>query len=103
MKICGISTGYITEKIFDCLVGGCVPIYWGASNINEYIPKKCFIDKRKFSTYDELYDFIKSMDKETYDGYLAAAREYLTSAQSQVFSSEYFVEMVLKEIKRISP
>jgi len=31
--------GYITEKIFDCFVSGCVPIYWGAGNITDYVPK----------------------------------------------------------------
>ena len=30
---------YITEKIFDCFAAGFVPIYWGASNIEKYIPK----------------------------------------------------------------
>ena len=25
--------GYITEKIFSCFAAGCVPIYWGATNV----------------------------------------------------------------------
>src|SRR3989344_5204980 len=40
--------GYITEKIFDAFAAGCIPIYWGASNVTEYIPEGCFIDRRKF-------------------------------------------------------
>src|SRR4051794_23704286 len=28
--------GYVSEKIFACFAAGCVPIYWGAPNIEEY-------------------------------------------------------------------
>lgn len=51
--------GYITEKIFDCFMAGCVPIYWGASNITDYIPADCFIDRRTFTSMEELYVFMK--------------------------------------------
>jgi len=30
------QNGYITEKLFDCLPAGTVPIYWGAPDIHEY-------------------------------------------------------------------
>ena len=50
--------GYITEKIFDCFAAGVVPIYWGASNIEAYIPKTCFIDQREFQEFEEVYQFI---------------------------------------------
>lgn len=26
------SEGYVTEKIFDAIVSGCVPVYWGSNN-----------------------------------------------------------------------
>ena len=39
--------GWITEKIFGSFVAGCVPIYWGATNIGDFVPAKCFIDKIK--------------------------------------------------------
>jgi hypothetical protein len=29
--------GYITEKIFDCFIAGCVPIYLGAPNILDHV------------------------------------------------------------------
>ena len=37
-------SGYITEKILDCLESGIVPIYAGAPNIDRIIPNDCFID-----------------------------------------------------------
>ncbi|MDP8234400.1 MAG: glycosyltransferase family 10, partial [Candidatus Saelkia tenebricola] len=36
--------GYITEKIFDCFLAGCVPVYWGAPNVTEHIPVNTFVD-----------------------------------------------------------
>jgi Glycosyltransferase family 10 (fucosyltransferase) C-term len=29
---------YITEKIWAALESGCLPVYWGAPNVNEYLP-----------------------------------------------------------------
>jgi hypothetical protein len=34
---------YITEKFYDCIITGCVPLYFGAPNIADYFPEKSFI------------------------------------------------------------
>ena len=83
-------TGYITEKIFDSFFAGCVPIYWGANNITNHIPKECFIDKRDFDSYEELYKFIKNMSDEEYIKYLINIENYLNSEKSFQFKSEGF-------------
>jgi alpha(1,3/1,4) fucosyltransferase len=72
------TPGYITEKIFDCFFAGCIPIYWGAPNILDHIPEECFIDKRKFASYESLYDFITTMTDETYLSYLNNIKNFLT-------------------------
>jgi len=92
------QNGYITEKIFDCLVAQCVPIYWGASNIESYVPGDCFIDRRLFSSNQELYDFLEGMDEETHEKYLSSARAFLESSTSKIFSIDSFVELVLKNL-----
>ena len=56
-----IYPGYITEKIFDSLQARCVPVYLGASDIERYVPPDIFIDKRKFTTYEELCRFIENI------------------------------------------
>ena len=90
--------GYITEKIFDAFAAGCVPIYLGATNVTDYIPKECFIDRRDFATDEELYAFIESMDKLTYENYLAHIRTYLSSEKAQLFSPQYFRVLFLDAI-----
>jgi len=91
--------GYITEKIFDCFFAGCIPVYWGANNITEHIPKECFIDKRNFETYKELYDFMKSIDEEEQIGYLDNIEKFLNSDKIYQFSSEHFAENIMGNTK----
>lgn len=87
--------GYITEKIFDCFFAGCIPIYWGASNINEHIPENCFIDYRQFDSIDEMYFFIKNMPEEQYQLYLREIESFLFSEKSNQFKAEYFVQTIV--------
>jgi glycosyltransferase involved in cell wall biosynthesis len=90
--------GYITEKIFDCFKAGCVPIYWGARNISQFIPKDCFIDKRNFSDYESLYVYLKGISNERYLEYLNSIEAFFNSPSSYPFTTELFVKTVLEEI-----
>ncbi|MGE0206440.1 MAG: glycosyltransferase family 10 [Candidatus Babeliales bacterium] len=92
---CNNVPGYITEKIFDCLVSGCVPVYWGAENITDCVWPSCFIDRRKFKNNRELYKFMKKMKKEEYDQYIKNIKAYLKSEMAFLFSTEYFIDTVL--------
>lgn len=87
--------GYITEKIFDCFAAGVVPIYWGASNVTDYIPADCFIDRRHFKSNKELYTYIKRMNETEYNQYLKAAGHFLQSDKAKVFSQEHFTQTFL--------
>lgn len=82
--------GYITEKVFDVFSGGCVPIYWGAGNVEKYIPKECFIDYRKFSNNEELYKYLTTMKESEYNGYIQNIRNFLKSDKAKLFSVENF-------------
>ncbi len=88
------SNGYITEKIFDCFKSGSVPVYWGAPNIEQYIPKNCFIDRRDFSNDVELYIYMKAMTREKYLTYINNIRKYLESEKSDLYSIKNFVNVV---------
>jgi len=86
--------GYITEKIFAGFAAGCVPIYWGAPNIKEYIPQECFIDYRNFQNDEELYNFIKNMSEQTHQHYINNIRTFLLSEKAYLFSAEHFSEII---------
>lgn len=87
--------GYITEKMFDCFEAGVVPIYWGASNTEEYLPRNCFIAREDFSDEEELYLFLKNMSEERHADYLRSIEAYLTSEQAQLFSIDHFVTIFM--------
>jgi hypothetical protein len=95
--------GYITEKIFDCLFAGCVPIYWGDPAIEEFVPKACFIDFRQFQNKSapcrELYSYIKNMNEVTFLEYQQAGRDFLSSPGFAPFTSEAFAESILRPIE----
>lgn len=52
------ACGWVTEKIFYSLGSGCIPIYWGAPDIEEHVPKEVFIDYRNFDTIKDLYAYL---------------------------------------------
>ena len=59
------SNGYITEKVFDSIFSGCIPIYKGSSNISNYHPESIYINANDIDDLREIENIIKSMtDKE---------------------------------------
>lgn len=91
--------GYITEKIFDCLFAGCIPVYWGDAEISKSIPEACYIDFRKFSTYQDLYHYLKTIKSEQFTYYQEAARSFLTSELFMPYTCENFADTVLNKIQ----
>lgn len=92
------ANGYISEKIFDCFISGCVPVYWGAGNIGTHIPEESFIDRREFRDYEELYSFLKEMDDRTYGRYQESIRTFLCGPKAQPFTWKFFVDTLVREI-----
>lgn len=90
--------GYITEKIWDSFFAGCVPVYWGAFNITDYIPEDCFIDRRKFSSHEALYKFLTSMSESEYTAYQERIAAFLVSEKARPFSAEAFAETIVNTI-----
>jgi alpha(1,3/1,4) fucosyltransferase len=91
---------YITEKIFDSLLCGCVPVYWGADNVLEYIPAVCFVDRRKFSDTEAVHEFLLSISPENYANYQSNIIRFLNSDTIKKFSAEYFVSTAVYHVYR---
>ncbi|GBL40159.1 alpha-(1,4)-fucosyltransferase [Nitrospirota bacterium] len=56
--------GYVTEKIFDCFYAGAIPLYWGASDIQDLIPEDAYIDCRKFSSWGAMLRHVESVTED---------------------------------------
>jgi hypothetical protein len=70
-------SGWMTEKIFDCLRSNCIPIYLGAPNISEILPSDLYIDRRNFNSNRELLDFLLNIDEDEYLSYIMRIKKYL--------------------------
>lgn len=71
--------GYITEKLFDCLYAGTIPLYLGAPDILRYVPENVFIDCRKYRSWNEMWDEVKNMPASRVDSMRDAGRQFLGS------------------------
>lgn len=91
--------GWVTEKIFDSIRAGCVPIYWGASNISDYVDPDAFIDRRLFKSDAELEYFITDIGEKEYEHYSNAIKEYLNSNRFKLFSPENYAETIINALK----
>jgi hypothetical protein len=90
--------GYITEKIFDSFFSGCVPVYWGASNVTDYIPANCFVDRRLFPDTAAVYHHLKNMTEDEFFSYQQRISEFLQSNAAYQFSSEFLAETIVATI-----
>jgi hypothetical protein len=90
--------GYITEKIFDCLRTGCVPIYWGPQDITRQLPTACFIDARAFASAPDIVTHLLTLGADEHAQMQAAGAEFLRSPAAAVFSEEHFVRTLAAEI-----
>lgn len=76
---------YITEKIFDCFFSGTVPIYWGCTDIEKWIPTNCYIDMRKFKTAKDLGIYLNSITDSDILNFKKNAKDFLTSEAAKVY------------------
>jgi hypothetical protein len=84
------SPGYITEKIFDCFVHGCVPVYLGTPGATESIPAACYVDARAFASDLDLIDYLRTVDEPRFAAYQSAITAYLLSPAARRFTNEQF-------------
>ena len=69
-----VAEDYVTEKFFDPLVAGSVPVYLGAPNIETFAPgDHCFISTAGFRGPRELADYLLHLhhDDAAYEAYFA--------------------------------
>ncbi len=74
-----IYPGFVSEKIFDSLAAGCIPIYLGPNDTEEIVPKSCFVNFRRFNNYDKLYHYISALTEKDLNRYRDSIKNFLKS------------------------
>lgn len=82
--------GYSTEKLFDCLQWGTVPVYLGDPALAEILPPESFVDYRALGTPEALRDHLRSWTRERHDAALEAGRAFLGSEAARPWSGAAF-------------
>lgn len=96
--------GYITEKLFDAMIAGCVPVYLGAPNVEAHVPRECYVDLRNFLhgdgtiNYLSIFAHLMNLGTDKIDEKLAAAREWMDGDASKPFRTDTFANVVLDTV-----
>ena len=86
--------GYLTEKLFDCLYEGCIPIYLGDPGVSEILPNEVYVPYFRGQSLKELYANLTSMSSAEYSERQAAIRGFLGSEACRALSSQGFARRV---------
>lgn len=91
---------YISEKIFDPMMAGSVPVYLGEEKIHEVIPGEAFVDVRKFKDQCELLNYLENCPEAEWQSMYEAGQDFLRGKVAFEFSQEAFVARMLEILKR---
>jgi hypothetical protein len=86
--------GYITEKIFDSMAAGCIPIYWGDSDISSMIPSNCYILRDEFTSHETLFKYLHGLTEKDLLSFREAINDFLASDASRAYTVEQFAATV---------
>jgi hypothetical protein len=92
------SPGYISEKIFDCLTSGCVPVYIGTTHSKPPIPEDCYIDGDSFATLEDMLAHIEHIDAGHFGMYQEGIREFLAGPQARRFTNAHWCDTLVTKI-----
>lgn len=91
------SYNYLTEKMTHCIFAGSVPLYMGAHNIDDLLPKNSFLDLRNFVIKRDgqitvlrqpLMERLRSFTEDNFKQYLDAAHQTLTDPRGILYHTD---------------
>jgi hypothetical protein len=74
---------YVTEKLWEAIAAGCLPIYHSNGTIYQSFPRGSFVDMRDFKDGKELGAFVAAMSFEEYRNRINACREVYNRGLSE--------------------
>ncbi len=93
--------GYISEKIFDAMAAGVVPVYLGEERVVDYEPASAFVDVRNFGNERELLLYLRSCSETEWGAMRDAGQVFLQSGRFSPFTDRAFAERMVEILKRL--
>lgn len=84
------GAGYLTEKLFDSMLNGCVPVYVGASDVDARVPGECYIDGDRFADVPALIDHLKRIDPAEFAARQRAMQSFIASDAGLHYDQDHF-------------
>lgn len=84
--------GYVSEKIFDAMRSGCVPVYLGAPDVAADVPADCYVDRRAFASDEALARSLAATTEAEHARRLDAIQAYLAGDGFTPFLVTSFAE-----------
>lgn len=97
---CLSDSDYVSEKIFDSMACGVVPVYLGAENIKDYVPESCFVDVRDFESPSACLEFCRRLSSRDWEEYRKCIRNYCSSQAADVFSPKIAVRNLFEQYRK---
>jgi hypothetical protein len=95
------NLGYISEKIFDVLFAGSVPVYLGEERVTEFVPQDCFVDACKFNNHRDLLMYLRHCPKREWQAMREAGQAFIKSDAILPFTDEAFVERMMGVLENV--
>lgn len=92
--------GYITEKLFDCMVNGCLPVYVGASDIAARVPAECYLDGARFGDSADLIAHLEGIGEAEFSSRQRSMQAFLRSAAGLRYGQDNFCRTLVAGILR---
>jgi len=87
--------GYVSEKIWDSIAAGSIPVYWPSWCVpDDYIPKWAYVDASKYSSPDDLIKILKSISAEEQLEWQKNLLQLATQKQDFIKSDNYIAEII---------
>ena len=95
--------GLLTYDLFSAFFVGSVPVYLGAPDITDYVPKDCFVDYRDFESLDALVDRLQHIaSSDELEAYRRRGEAVLESPEFAPFTMEHFCETVFEALYAVA-
>jgi hypothetical protein len=67
--------------------------------VTDYVPEECFINRRRFTTYDDLRSYLHALGPADIRRYKENARDYLASDRFKPFTTEAFAQLFTRAVE----
>lgn len=91
--------GYNTCQVIDAMKALSIPVYFGRPDLKLAIPENCFIDYKKFSSIEKLYNYLSNMSQVEINKIQTNIFNFCNYSNYKEFNEFNYSEILLKHLK----